>query len=169
MTQSQNTFNQSINRLKYKWVNWSTQLMIVMSKPSLTNLWPFLISNHIDLAQELWCLESFVYNFNEASISSQPLDLDQYRIFENHISESVLILMLVNLELESPILQNHILFLKNECKPDLHFFDLDPILEPISTPKLVLDLNQIFESVMVPELLTLEPINRLTKSYSIVG
>jgi len=87
----------------------------------------------------------------------------------NHISKSILILMPVNLELESPILQNHILFLKNECKPDLHFFDLDPILEPISTPKLVLDLNQIFESVMVPELLTLEPINRLTKSYSIVG
>ena len=116
-------------------------------------------SNLIDLAQESWCFESF----NQYSISSQPLELDQYQSFKNridnlvsyhfnkielehecepelpvndsvpnfesmltpvllpdsnHISESVLIPMPVNLELESPIL-HHILLTKNECEPDL--------------------------------------------------
>jgi len=43
------------------------------------------ISNHIDLTQESCCFKSFVDKPKQDSISSQPLGLDQYQIFENHI------------------------------------------------------------------------------------
>ena len=65
--------------------------------------------------------------------------------------------MFVNLKLELSILQNHIPLMENVCESDLQVFDLDPILKSISTPKPVLDLNQIPESVLISELLTLEP------------
>ena len=52
----------------------------------------------------------------------------------NHIFEPVLIPMSVIFKLESPIFQNHIMLMENEYEPEFQFLDLDPILEPISTP-----------------------------------
>ena len=54
----------------------------------------------------------------------------------------------INLKLEFPILQSHILLMENECKPQL--FYLDPTLDPISTLEPLLDLNQFPKSILVP-------------------
>ena len=70
----------------------------------------------------------------------------------SNILESVLIPIPVILELESPILESHILLWGNECG-EFQLLDLDPILEPILTPVPLLDLSQIPESVVVPVLL----------------
>jgi len=78
----------------------------------------------------------------------------------NHILESILIPMLVNLLLESPILQSHILLIENEYEPQR--FNLDPILESNLSLKLLLDLSNIPESVLVPVPFILEP--KLTPS-----
>jgi len=63
--------------------------------------------------------------------------------------------MLVNLLLESPILQSHILLIENEYEPQR--FNLDPILETNLSLKLLLDLSNIPESVLVPVAFILEP------------
>ena len=65
----------------------------------------------------------------------------------DHILEPTLILVLINLELESPILQSHISLIDHEY--ELQFFDLDPTLEPNLTIESKLDLNQLSESVLV--------------------
>jgi len=66
----------------------------------------------------------------------------------NHIPEPTLILILVNIELESPILQSHIPLMGYECENQL--FDLDQSLEPNQTLEPQLDLNQLHESILVP-------------------
>ena len=58
----------------------------------------------------------------------------------SNILESVLIPTPVILGLESPIL-SHISLLGNECGLEFQFLDLDPLLEPISTPEPLLDLS----------------------------
>ena len=52
----------------------------------------------------------------------------------SNILESVLIPRPVILELESPIL-SHIPWFGNECGLEFQLLDLDPLLEPISTPE----------------------------------
>ena len=66
----------------------------------------------------------------------------------SNILESVLIPTPVILELESPML-SHIPLLKNECGLEFQLLDLDPLPEPISTPKLLLNLSHFSESVLV--------------------
>ena len=66
------------------------------------------------------------------------------------------------------ILQSHIPLMRTACEPQ--FFDLDPILEPNLTLKFLLDLNQIFKSVLVPVPLTLNLKSTFfIKSHSIIG
>jgi len=72
----------------------------------------------------------------------------------SNILESILVPIPVILELESQILESHIPLWGNECGLEFQFLYLDLILEPISTPKPLLDLSQIPESVLVPELLS---------------
>ena len=72
----------------------------------------------------------------------------------NHILEPTLILIPVNLELKSLILQSHIPLMENECEPQL--FDLDPTLEPNLTPEPLLYFSNISESVLVPVPFTFE-------------
>jgi len=103
------------------------------------------------------------YHFSEIELKhrcdSNPQFGDTIPLFEsmltpvalpdlNHISEPTLISLIVNLELESPILQSHISLMGTKCEPQ--FFDLDPIFYPISTRKLLLDFSQISESVLIP-------------------
>ena len=57
------------------------------------------------------------------------------------ILESVLITIPVILDLESPILESHILLWGNECGPEFQHLDLDPISELILTPESLLDLS----------------------------
>ena len=66
----------------------------------------------------------------------------------SNILELVLIPTPIILELESPIL-SHILLWENECGHEFQLLDLDPLPEPISTPKLLLDLSHFSESVLV--------------------
>ena len=66
----------------------------------------------------------------------------------SNILESVLIPTPIILELESPIL-SHILLLENKCGLEFQLLDLDPLLEPISTPEPLLDLSHLPESVLV--------------------
>jgi len=68
------------------------------------------------------------------------LDLD-------HILEPTLILEPIYLEHESPILDNQIPLIGNECEPQP--FDLNPTLEPYPTLESKLDLNQFHESILV--------------------
>ena len=58
----------------------------------------------------------------------------------------------VILELESPIL-SHIPLWENKCGLEFQLLDLDPLLEPSSTPEPLLDLSYFPESVFVPILL----------------
>jgi len=53
-------------------------------------------------------------------------------------------------ELESPLIDSHIPSWGNECGLELHFLDLDPLPEPISTPEPLLDLSHFSESILVP-------------------
>jgi len=59
----------------------------------------------------------------------------------SNILESVLIPIPVILELESPILESHIMLWENECGLEFQLLDLDPLPEPISTPKPLLKSN----------------------------
>jgi len=68
----------------------------------------------------------------------------------DHLLEPTLNPVLINLELESLILQSHISLLENEC--ELQFFDLDPTLESKSTLEPKLDLSHIPKSVLIPYL-----------------
>jgi len=77
------------------------------------------------------------------------------------IFESVLIPMPVILELELPIMQSHNPLRENE------FLDLDPIFEPISTPKPLVDFNQFSKSVLVP--VSPKANHNFIISYSILG
>ena len=70
----------------------------------------------------------------------------------SNIFESVLIPIPVIPELESPIFDSHIPSWGNECGLELHFLDLDPLPEPISTLEPLLDLSLFPESVLVPVL-----------------
>ena len=56
----------------------------------------------------------------------------------SNIVESVLIPTLVILKLESPIL-SHIPLWENDCELEFQLLDLDPLLEPSSTPEPLLD------------------------------
>ena len=58
----------------------------------------------------------------------------------------------VILELKSPILESHIPLWENECGLEFHLFDLDPLPEPLPTPKPLLDFSHFPESVLVPVL-----------------
>jgi len=82
MIQTQNFVIQSINRLE---AQMSQLVNTINDKNEKTLPYQSLtildISNPIDLAQESWCFGSF----NQNSISSQPLELDQYQSFENRI------------------------------------------------------------------------------------
>ena len=63
-----------------------------------------------------------------------------------------LILVPIDLEIESPILDSHIPLMRKEC--EFQFLDLDSTLEP----KLILELKvEFFELVLVPEPIILEP------------
>ena len=66
----------------------------------------------------------------------------------SNILESVLIPTPAVLELESLIL-SHILLLGNECGLEFQLLDLEPLLEPFSTTKPLLDLSHFPESVLV--------------------
>ena len=68
----------------------------------------------------------------------------------SNILESVLIPIPVIPELESPIFDSHIPSWGNECGLELHFLDLDPLPEPISTPEPLLDLSNFSELILVP-------------------
>jgi len=63
-----------------------------------------------------------------------------------------LILVPIDYEIESPVVDSHIPLMDHEC--ELKFFDLDPSLEPNSTPEPKFDF---FESVLVPESIILKP------------
>ena len=76
-----------------------------------------------------------------------------------------MILMPVNLELESPILQNHIPLMKNEYEQDFQTFDLEQIIEPLLISEPLLDLNQIPESVLALEPLSLEPKSIISQNH----
>ena len=66
-----------------------------------------------------------------------------------NILESVLISIPVVLELESPILESHIPSWGNECGLEIHLLDLDPLPEPISTPKPLPLIEVIFPSLSI--------------------
>ena len=84
-----------------------------------------------------------------------------------HIPEPTLISVHANLELESLILHSNILLMGTECEHQ--FFDLDSIFESNLNLKLLLDLNQVPESVLVLAPLTLDPESTiLPKSHSIM-
>ena len=91
--------------------------------------------NEIELGQEcdpnLQFCDS-VLNFESMLTSVSLPDL-------NHILEPTLILVPINLEHESPILESHITLLGNICEPLL--FDLGPTLEPNSTLEPKFGLN----------------------------
>ena len=70
-----------------------------------------------------------------------------------NILESVLVPTPIIPELESPIL-SHIPLWENDCGLEFQLLDLDPLLEPSSTPEPLLDLSYFPESVFVPVLLT---------------
>ena len=72
-------------------------------------------SIHIDKTQESWCLGSF----NQNSISSHHLELDQYQIFDKLAS-----LLFNKIELE------------HECDPDPHLCDSVLIFESMLTREL---------------------------------
>ena len=63
----------------------------------------------------------------------------------SNMLESVLIPPPIILELESPLL-GQIPLLENTCGLEFQFLDLDPLLEPISTPEPLLDLSHLPES-----------------------
>ena len=68
-----------------------------------------------------------------------------------NILESVLIPTPVILELESPIVSRIPLW-ENDCGLEFQLIDLNPLLEPRSTPETLLDLSFFPESVLVPVL-----------------
>ena len=76
----------------------------------------------------------------------------------SNILESVLIPTPIIIKLESPIL-SHIPLWENECGLEFQLLDLDPLPEPISTPKPLHYLRHFPESVLV---------RRLPKSKSII-
>ena len=67
-------------------------------------------------------------------------------------TEPILIPIPINLEIEPPILDSHILLIDYEC--ELKFFDLELIIKPKLTLEPKLDFH---ESVLGPEPIILEP------------
>jgi len=72
----------------------------------------------------------------------------------DNILKSTLIFVPIYLELDSSILQSHIPVIDHEC--ELQHFDLNSTLEPCPILESKLNLNQFYESVLVPESFTLE-------------
>ena len=73
-----------------------------------------------------------------------------------NLLESVLIPTPIIPELESPIV-SHIPLWENDCGLAFQLLDLDPLLEPSSTPEPLLDLSHLPESILVPAPIILEP------------
>ena len=63
--------------------------------------------------------------------------------------ESVLVLIPIILELESPILKSYILLWENEYGLEFQLLDLNPHPKSISTPERLLDFNHFPELVLV--------------------
>jgi len=153
-------------------------------------------SNHINENKGLWNLE----DFDQDSISSHKLELDQFQTLDKLVSfsfneielececnpdpqpcdsisifdfmltpisfpnldqflEPIFILVSIDLEIESPILNSHIPLLGRECESQ--FFDLDLIIEQILTlePKV-----NFFELVLVHELFISEAKSSITQN-----
>ena len=92
-------------------------------------------SSQIDRDQESWCLE----NFNQESISSHHLELDQYQIIDKlasfHFNE---------------------IKLEYEWELDLQFCDSAPNLESLLTLVTLPDLDPIFKSALITISIDLE-------------
>jgi len=103
------------------------------------------------------------FSFNEIELECEcdpdPQPCASVPIFESMLtlvslpnfdqfSEPIFIPMPIDLEIESPFLDNHISLMEKECK--FHFFDLDSILKPKPTLEPKLDLSLIPRSVLVP-------------------
>ena len=153
--------------------------------------------NHIDRNEESWCLG----DFNQESISSHRLELDQFQtldklasfsfneielececdpypqpcdlvfIFEsiltllslpnlNQFLELTFIPILIDLEIESPILDSHISLMGKEC--EFQFLDLDSTLEPKLTLKPKINFPEL---VLVPEPIILESNSTIPPSH----
>jgi len=69
----------------------------------------------------------------------------------------------IELEIESPILENHIPLMVKEC--EFQFFNLDLTFEPNLTHKSKLDLSHIFKSVLVLEPFILEPKSTISSNH----
>ena len=94
--------------------------------------------SHIDENQKLWCLG----DFNQDSISSQHLELDQFKSINKLAS-----FYFKKIELES------------ECNPNSQLYDSVPIFESILTPVSLPDWDPIPELtlILVPIDLETEP------------
>ena len=74
-------------------------------------------------------------------------------------SELTLILVPMDLEIQSPILDIHFLLMRNEC--EFKFFDLEPTIEAKLTFEPKLDFSEL---VLVHELFILEPKSTIPSS-----
>jgi len=115
------------------------------------------------------------FPFNEIELECEcdpdPQPCDSVPIFESMLAlvslpnldqflEPTFIPIPIDLEIESPVLDNHIPLMRKECK--FHFFDLDPTLEPIPTLEPTLDFPEL---VIVPKPITLEPRSTIPASH----
>ena len=112
MIQSQNNFNKCNNRVEVEMSQFFNLTNDKNEKAQPNQLLTIPdISKAIDLTQESWYSESF----NQDSVSSQPLELDQYQSFENHINN------LTSYHFSE-------IKLEHECDPEPQFSNSVPIL-----------------------------------------
>ena len=125
------------------------------------------VSSHkfeLDQFQTLDKLASFPFNEIElkCECDPDPQPCDSVSIFKSMLTpislpnldqffKPTVIPIPIDLEIESPILDNHISLMGKEC--EFHFFDLNPTIEPIPTLQPTFDFSEL---VMVPEPITLE-------------
>jgi len=79
------------------------------------------------------------------------------------ILKPTLILVPIEVEIEPPILDNHISLMEKKC--EFQFLDLDPNFEPNPTLKPKLDLSHILESVLVPVPFIPEPKSSILSNH----
>jgi len=114
MIQSENYFSQSLNKLETQ-MSHLINIMKYRNEETLPNTCLTILNcpSHIDENQESWCLG----DFNQESISSHKLELDQFQIL-NKLASSPF----NKIELEC------------ECEPNPQPCDSVPIFESMLTP-----------------------------------